>query len=107
MSLAEINDILSSNSSRVYNEYRDAHDVAYEHDFPLWQEALHQMILDEQALEGMFEGYRFYDLMRYAMYTGDKDYIAREVAKRKGLNEHDSRADALLGGNWYLPLPKR
>lgn len=107
MSLAEINSILSSNSSRVYNEYRDAHDVAYEHDFPLWQEALHQIILDEQALEGMFEGYRFYDLMRYAMYTGDKDYIAREVAKRKGLNEHDSRADALLGGNWYLPLPKR
>ena len=107
MSLAGINSILSSNSSRVYTEYSDAYDIAYEHDYPLWRDAVEKMVLDEEALEGMFEGQRFWDLMRWAMYKGDRDFIAREVAKRKGSNEHDSRADALLGGNWYLPLPKR
>lgn len=107
MSVKEIYQTYSSVRSRIYTDQQEAFDVAYEHDYPLWREALDQMILDEEALEGMFEGYRFWDLMRFAMYKNDPDYIAREVAKRKGAAEHDDRADALLGGKWYLPLPTR
>mgnify|MGYP002622416365 CR=1 FL=1 len=107
MSIKDIELILSSNSVRVTREYDNAYDAAYTHDFPIWQDAVEKMILDEEALEGMFEGQRFWDLMRWAMYKGDPDFIAREVARRKGSTEHDSRADALLGGKWYLPLPSR
>ncbi len=107
MSLKDIYQTYLSVNNRINDEYIDAYDTAYEHDYPLWRDAVEKMVLDEEALEGMFEGQRFWDLMRWAMYKGDRDFIAREVAKRKGSNEHDSRADALLGGNWYLPLPKR
>jgi len=84
---------------------RTAQDAAYTASVPLYQAALEQMILDEEALEGMFEGYRFFDLMRYAMYHNDPNFIATQVARRKGATEYDNRADALMGGKWYLPLP--
>lgn len=82
-------------------------EIAYEASKPAWMEEVQQLILDEEALEGMFEGSRFYDLMRYAMYNQDPDYIYKQVARRKGSDTTDSRAEALRGGNWYLPLPKR
>ena len=91
--------------SLAYNAVYDAEDDAYTASIPVYQAAVEQMILDEEALEGMFEGLRFYDLMRYAMYHNDRDYIANQVARRLGAGKHDSRADALKGGNWYLPLP--
>ena len=84
---------------------RTAQDAAYTASVPLYRAALEQMILDEEALEGMFEGYRFFDLMRYAMYHNDPNFIATQVARRKGATEYDNRADALMGGKWYLPLP--
>ena len=107
MSVADINAVFDREYTKARIDYSAAYDIAYNHDYPLWRDAVEKMVLDEEALEGMFEGQRFWDLMRWAMYKGDRDFIAREVAKRKGSNEHDSRADALLGGNWYLPLPKR
>lgn len=85
----------------------DEEEVAYNASKADWQAANEKLILDEEALEGMFEGLRFYDLMRYAMYHGDKEFIADQVAKRKGSADYDSRADKLRGGNWYLPLPTK
>lgn len=64
-------------------------------------------ILEEEALEGMFEGLRFYDLMRYAMYYNKPDFIAEQVAKRKGEGQTCTAAENLRGGKWYLPLRKR
>ncbi len=87
--------------------WKEAKVAAYESCCSGWQEEVAQKILDEEALEGAFEGQRFYDLMRYAMYTGDADYIAKQVIKRKGSDTTDSRGEKLRGGNWYLPLPTR
>lgn len=67
-----------------------------------------KLILQEEALEGIFEGYRFYDLMRCAMRNNNPDFIAEMVALRKGKDNYDAALyDALKNGNWYLPIPKR
>ena len=87
--------------------YQQESKVAYQACQPGWMEEVEQLILDEEALEGMFEGTRFYDLMRFAMYKQDLDYIYKQVVKRKGSDTMDSRAEALRGGNWYLPLPQK
>ena len=57
------------------------------------------------ALEGAFEGNRFYDLLRVALRRGDPAYLANPVSRRLG--EVDERLRSLLidPQNWYLPLP--
>lgn len=66
---------------------------------------LEDMIIDEMALEGAFEGYRFYDLMRVALRRGDPSYLASPIARRNG--EFDNAIYTLLMDpkNWYLPQP--
>ena len=66
---------------------------------------IENMIIDEMALEGAFEGYRFYDLMRVALRRGDPSYLAAPIARRNG--EIDNALLQLLmePKNWYLPLP--
>ena len=91
----------------AYLAATEAEEKAYEAQSPDYPAFVEQLVLNEEALEGMFEGLRFYDLMRHALWVGDKDYIANQVAKRKGSAEYDDRADKLRGGNWYLPLPTR
>lgn len=91
----------------AYEKYEELSNAAREKEKDVCQQFVTQKILDEEALEGMFEGQRFYDLMRQALFTGDKDYIANEVAKRKGVNGVCPAADNLRGGKWYLPLRSR
>ncbi len=63
------------------------------------------MIIDEMALEGSFEGYRLYDLMRVAMRRGDNAYLADPVSRRDGETDAALRAKLMDSQNWYLPLP--
>ena len=63
------------------------------------------MIVTEMALEGAFEGYRFYDLMRVALRRNDPAYLADAVARRSGTTDESLRSLLLNTNNWYLPLP--
>lgn len=85
---------------------QEAFDIAMPKQKEQYPAFVAQKILEEEALEGMFEGYRFYDLMRWAMYNGDNNFVANQVGKRKGESQA-TPVSSLLGGKWYLPLRSR
>jgi hypothetical protein len=62
------------------------------------------MIINEMALEGAFEGYRFYDLMRVALRRNAPEYLAVPVARRNGTENSQLRDLLMDKKNWYLPL---
>ena len=62
------------------------------------------MIIDEMALEGSFEGNRFYDLMRVALRRSDPAYLADPIARRSGSVDNTLRTLLMDANNWYLPL---
>ena len=63
------------------------------------------MIIEEMALEGAFEGYRYYDLMRVALRRNDVAYLAEPISMRNGEQDAAIRAKLNDMSNWYLPLP--
>ena len=63
------------------------------------------MIIDEMALEGAFEGYRYYDLMRVALRRGDASYLADPVSRRQGNTDTELKTKLMNQKNWYLPKP--
>ena len=65
------------------------------------------MIINEMALEGAFEGYRFNDLMRVALRRNNPDYLAYPIGLRNGYKNTDEKLREKLKDpkNWYLPLP--
>ena len=63
------------------------------------------LIVNEMALEGAFEGYRFYDLMRVALRRNDPAYLATPVSRRNGATDETLRSLLMNPKNWYLPLP--
>ena len=64
-------------------------------------------IIDEMALEGAFEGNRFYDLMRVASRPDrDASYLANRIAKRGGTEDSSLKSLLMNKSNWFLPLPE-
>ncbi len=61
------------------------------------------MIVEEMALEGAFEGYRFYDLMRVALRRNDPAYLADPISRRNGEQDEALRTLLMDQKNWYLP----
>ena len=66
---------------------------------------MENLIIDEMALEGAFEGYRFNDLMRVALRRGDPSYLAAPVACRNGESNNALYSLLMDPKNWYLPQP--
>jgi len=64
------------------------------------------MIINEMALEGAFEGNRFYDLMRVALRRNKPEYLADAVSKRNGTVDAALRTLLMTEKNWYLPVVK-
>ena len=63
------------------------------------------MIIDEMALEGAFEGNRYHDLLRIALRRNDPAYLADPVSRRNGEVDEPLRALLMDTKNWFLPLP--
>ena len=67
-----------------------------------------QLILDEEALDGMFEGVRFYDIMRYQMQDlkGGKN-IGKNITMPAYIENKYGTTSNMIGKPWYLTLPLR
>ena len=73
------------------------------------QASVAELILTEEALEGMFEGLRFGDLMRYAWQEGNPAILGKIVSERKGSASPDGTLAGKLASEagWYIKLPNR
>lgn len=71
------------------------------------EEAVEDLVINEEALEFAFEGTRFYDLMRVALRRNDPSYLANRIYQRRGA-EQTGVMQGLIGvdlndmNNWYL-----
>ncbi len=66
-----------------------------------------QLILEEEALEGVFEGQRFYDIMRYQMQEMGGSAIGSTITMPAYIEEKYGATTKMAGKPWYLRLPTR
>jgi hypothetical protein len=67
-----------------------------------------KMILQEKALEGAFEGMRWFDLVRMAKNSGDASILANAVAKKYPASQQAAIIARLSNPNyWYFPYYQR
>ncbi len=65
------------------------------------------LILEEEALEGSFEGQRFYDLLRYQMQAGKVSGPSAIIEMPDSITKLYGPTPNMTGKPWYLTLPNR
>ena len=65
------------------------------------------LILEEEALEGAFEGQRFYDILRYQMQEGKVSGSNATIQMPDSITKKYGATPNMTGKPWYLPLPTR
>lgn len=65
------------------------------------------LILEEEALEGAFEGHRFYDILRYQMQEGRVSGPSATIQMPDSITKLYGPTPNMTGKPWYLPLPNR
>ena len=89
---ARLNDFLADYDSWYRAAYASPSVVRTE------QDMVDKLILDEQALELAYEGNRFYDLMRRALWYNDNSRLATPIGQR----DATVGAKLLNRDNWYI-----
>ena len=64
-----------------------------------------KLILEEEALEGVFEGQRFYDIMRYQMQEMGGAAIGTTITMPAYIEEKYGTTTKMAGKPWFLKLP--
>jgi UDP-glucose 4-epimerase len=62
---------------------------------------------DLKALEGVFEGQRFYDIMRYQMQEMGGEAIGQTITMPAYIEEKYGTTTKMVGKPWFLKLPSR
>ena len=93
----------SADCDTLYLLPQPATALASRADTVAWQQPLlEDMIISEMALEGAFEGYRYYDLMRVALRRNDPSYLATAIALRNGTLDTALQQMLMNKDAWYL-----
>ena len=87
---------MQPDSTFIFNE------TAYQNIKARQQEQVDSLILNEEALELCFEGYRYYDLMRFAMRADNPGKFLTEAVNRRGGKDTSAGIDLTNRQNWYL-----
>lgn len=66
------------------------------------QDKVEEMIIDEEALEFAFEGYRYYDLLRAALRRNDPAWFEKKIQGRNGTAPSGISVDLKDQNNWFL-----
>lgn len=71
------------------------------------QERVRWLILEEEALEGSFEGNRFYDILRHQMQSGKVGGVGSSITMPDSIVKLYGATPNMEGKPWYLTLPER
>jgi len=94
-----------SQCNKYYTLPMPTSELATRQDTIDWQIPLvEDYIINEMALEGSFEGYRFFDLMRVALRRNDPAYLALPISCRNKEKDEALYEKLMNTDNWYLPL---
>lgn len=100
-------DLHGFTSDTVYSANKDTVTILnYSKDYAV--EKVEDLICNEMALETVFEGTRYYDLLRIALHRNDNKFLANKIAYRKGENNKDETLYNMLldENNWYFTIEK-
>lgn len=68
------------------------------------QDKMEELILEERHREFLFEGRRWFDLLRYTLRNGDNNYLAEKVVRKQNTNQITIKNKFKDVNALYLPI---